>query len=257
MDNTDPDDDDDGDDDVQEEKLLLYDSWKRQVCGCRISVRRFAALLLESQRRQLQNASSSNILCPKCQHVVKFVVDEVGSMSQKDHDDSTSTIVFKYGKQVYQLTVARTSSLQQQQQQQQPSQLQLDASFWTTSLNLLSCTGMTTTTAQGRIAHALRLNVHTMKASDLLGNIIVRFCSSHTWLFSFIRSHNSLFLFFVTPSRFMCAICRFSTRARFSIPAATTTFLRKRFLVNCWKFPTRAIERRCPCSSWERCKAWS
>jgi hypothetical protein len=158
------DDTDDGDDDddvVQEEKVFLYDSWKRQVCGCRESVRRFAALLLESQ--QQQNNSTSGLCCPKCHHVVKYIVDEAAT---DDSSTSSSTVIFKYGKQIYQLTVLMAQQSQQQPSQQQSQQQQpaapLDASFWTTR-NLLSCTGMTTTTAQGRIAQVLRLNIHTMK----------------------------------------------------------------------------------------------
>jgi hypothetical protein len=147
----------DADDDgvVEEEKLCLYNAGKRKLGT--ISTRRFAALLLESHQQQTSLYYCPNNTNPHTDIVVKYVVDEKAAMG---HDSSTSTVHFKYGKQIYQLTVVTAAHAEPAQSQQRAPPL--DASFWTTR-NLLSCTRMTT--AQGRIAQVLGLNIHTIKAS--------------------------------------------------------------------------------------------
>lgn len=145
--------------------VRVFDSFKDpQHCGCTLPLRSLVTLLqnctttvsspTRTNQKSKGNATSHQACCPRCQSPIVYVQD--GLVSKKEQD----TVVFKYGKQVYEVTVGQGDGMNGSVSSVNNTNERPWWMWWIPFGDVVFANhrSESQTTAQGRIAQVLGMN---------------------------------------------------------------------------------------------------
>lgn len=100
---------------------IVFSSYKDpRGCACAVSLRKLVGLLQQQQHNHQHHhhQHSASSCCPKCGEPIAYVQDGmVGKKEQLHPRKSDRTVLFKYGRLVYELTVPRPGSEEEEKEE--------------------------------------------------------------------------------------------------------------------------------------------